>query len=101
MSKRDELKFAVKKSLIVGTATATLGAMSCQPSGDGPDVISNPVPDRGVDTGRADVADATDDPADAGDAGDGESASDATPDTADAEEDGESGADDGGSDGSS
>lgn len=65
MSKRDELKFTIKKSLIVGTATATLGAMSCQPS-DGPEVISNPVPDQGVDTGQADVADATDDAADEG-----------------------------------
>lgn len=97
MSKRDELKFVVKKSLIVGTATATLGAMSCQPS-DGPEVISNPVPDQGVDTGQADVADATDDAADEGDA---EAASDATSDTEGAEEDGGSDPDDGGTDGGS
>lgn len=54
MSKRDELKFTIKKSLIVGTATATLGAMSCKQ-----ETISNPVPGRN-DTGSVAGSDASD-----------------------------------------
>lgn len=38
MGKHDELKFKIKKTLVVGTASATLGMSGCSP-------ISNPVVD--------------------------------------------------------
>lgn len=53
MSKRDKLTFRVKQSLVVGTATAAIGAASCG------QVISNPVPTPpDADDAQADVPDA-------------------------------------------
>lgn len=53
MSKRDKLVFSVKKSLVVGTATATLAASGCFGT-----TISNPVPpERNTADGTSDTDD--------------------------------------------
>lgn len=73
-NKPDKLTFSVKKSLVVGTATAAMTMTGCTPP------ISNPVPDVNYDVNYGDTDDA------ASDAGDTES--DGSSDSGDAEGDG-------------